>query len=177
MADTIWWADSSFGINISTDTFPEGHQVNISVSLDTSIQFEVHTEYKILSQTFKIFISEKPQKPVTIILKHNAIISSEEEAKSLVILYESDEGKKQIYGHTEPNSSFITFELTEFSTVAVTVGGPKNIITNYLLSFYRQKISDDSNPHLEILALISIPDPRHVHKVFHTIDMSIIIIC
>ena len=174
IADIIWWADYNFGINISTDTFPEECQVNISVSLGTSDQFEIHTEYKILSQTFKIFISEKPQKPVTIILKHNAIITTEEEAKSLVILYESDEGKKDIlYNHTESKSSFITFELTEFSSVEVTVAGPNNITTNYLLSFYRQKISDNSNPYLEILALISILEPRHIHEVFHPMDISL----
>ena len=79
----------------------------------------------------------------------------------LVILHQSDEGETTIlHGHTESYSNFITFQLTEFSDI--TVVGPDDITTTFLLSFYRQKISDHySNPHLEILTLISRSESRH----------------
>ena len=113
-------------------------------------------EYKLLSQTYEIRVSEKLQQPLTITLKHNAVISTEEEAKSLVILHQTDEGEtERLHGYTEPNSSFITFQMTGLSPVAV--AGPKDSNTKYLLSFYWQNISSylDSNPQLQILVLIS----------------------
>ena len=94
---------------------------------------------------------------MTITLKHNAVISTEEEAKSLVILHQTDEEETEIlHGHTEPNCTFITFQMTELSPVAV--AGPNDVNTKYFLSFYQQKISDDhdSNPYLKILALFPI---------------------
>ena len=126
--------------------------------------------YKLLSRTFKILASEKLQQPVTLTLKHNAVITTEEEAKSLVILHRNDEGETEIlHGHTEPNRTFITLQLTELNGVAV--AGPDDINTQYFLSFFRQKISNyhDSNPQLQILALIS--QSVQNHKVSYTIHI------
>ena len=161
-ADTFSGADNSIIIDISSDSFPEGHQVDISVSLNHSHPFKIPKGYKILSQIFKISASEKLQYPVNLTLEHNAVITTEEEAKSLVILHRNDKGKTEVLnGSTEPNCSFITFQMTEFCYVAA--AGPNNINTTYFLSFYRQKISDDhnNNPHLKILALISRSELRH----------------
>ena len=162
-ASTILWADNSFIIDILTDSFPKGHQVNISVSLNHSRQFKIPKGYKILSQTFKISASEKLNNSVNLTLEHNAVISTEEEAKSLVILHRNDKGKTEILnGSTEPNCSFITIQMTEFSHVAV--AAPNEINTKYLLSFYwlQLKIHDDnSNPYLNILTLISQSNTTH----------------
>ena len=156
-ASTILWADNSFIIDILTDSFPKGHQVNISVSLNHSPQFEIPKGYKILSQTFKISATEKLNNSVNLTLEHNAVITTEEEAKSLVILHQNDKSKtEKLNGSTEPNCSVITFKMTEFCYVAVAV--PSEIYTKYLLSFYRLqlKIHDDiSNPYMNILTLIS----------------------
>ena len=162
-ADIFSGADNSFIIDISNDSFPKGHQVDISVSLNHSRQFEIPKGYKILSQTFKISASEKLQKPVNLTLEHNAVISTEEEAKSLVILHRSDKGKTEILnGSTEPNCSFITIQMTEFCQVAV--AAPNGIYTKYLLSFYRLQLKihdDNSNPYLNILTLISQSNTKH----------------
>ena len=160
-ADTFSGADNSFIIDISNDSFQKGHQVDISVSLSHSCQFKIPKGYKILSQTFKISASEKLQHPVNLTLQHNAVITTEEEAKSFVILHRNDKSKTEVLkGSTEPNCSFITFEMSEFCYVAA--AGPNNINTTYFLSFYQQKTSDhDSNPHLMILALISRSESRH----------------
>ena len=174
-ADTILWEDNSFIIEILTDSFPKGHRVDISVSLNHSRQFEIPKGYKIISQTFKISASEKLQYRVNLILEHNAVITTEEEAKSLVILHRNDKGKTEVLnGSTEPNCTFIIFQLTEFSEV--TVAGPEDINTKYLVSFYRKKIHDYTiNPSLDILILIS--QSKTTHEVSYNIDMSIIIIC
>ena len=165
MADTISWADNSFIIDISTDSFLKGQRVDISVSLDHSCQFKIPEGYnfKRLSQTYHISASEKLQNLVNLTLQHNAVISTEEEAKSLVILHQSDEGETTIlHGHTESYSNFITFQLKNFNDHNIAIGGPYDITTRFYLSFYRQKISDhDSNPHLEILALISRSESTH----------------
>ena len=163
MADTISWADNSFIIDISTDSFLKGQRVDISVSLDHSCRFKIPKGYKCLSQTHHISASEKLQYPVNITLQHNAVISTEEDAKSLVILHQNDEGETEILpGHTEPYCNFITFQLKNFSDHDIAIGGPYDITTRFYRSFYRQKISDhDSNPHLEILALISRSESRH----------------
>ena len=137
-ADTFSGADNSFIIDISSYSFPEGHQVDISVSLNHSRQFNIPKGYKILSQTFKISASEKLQHPVNLTLEHNAVITTEEEAESLVILHRNDKGKTEILnGSTEPNCSFITFQMTEFCYVAA--AAPNEINTKYFLSFYRKK--------------------------------------
>ena len=176
-ADTILWEDNSFIIEILTDSFPKGHQVNISVCLNHSRQFEIPKGYKFLSQTFKISSSEKLHGPVNLTLEHNAVINTEEEAKSLVILHQNDKGKTEVLnGSTEPNCSYITFQMTEFSNVAVLTSVPNEINTKYSLSFYRKKIHDyTSNPLLDILILIS--QSKTTHEVSFNIDMSIIIIC
>ena len=160
-ADTISWADNSFIIDISSDSFPKGHQVDILIHSDHSHQFEIPKGYKILSQTYHILASEKLHGPVNLTLEHNAVITTEEEAESLVILHRNDKGETEnLYGHTEPYCAFITFQLKEFSDVAP--AGPDDIETRCFLSFYRQKISDHySNPHLEILALVSRSNTTH----------------
>ena len=161
-------------MDIQPESFTKGHIVDILVSIRHSHQFVIPKGYKHFSQTYEIRVSEKSQQPLTLTLKHNAVISTEEEAKSLVILHQSDEGEMEIlHGYTEPNYSFITFKLNEFSSVAV--AGPDDINTKYLLSFYRQKVSDDhdSNPYLKIVALVSQLKPRH--EVF--IQYFIIIKC
>ena len=161
-------------MDIPPGSFTKGHNVDILVSIRRSHQFVIPKGYKLLSQTNEIRVSEKPQRPLTIILKHvhNAVISTEEEAKSLVILHQTDEGEMEIlHGHIEPNCTFITFQLTELSYVAV--GGPVDVNTKYFLSFYRQKISDDhdSSPYLNVLALVSQSEPRH--EVFYKINISL----
>ena len=119
-ADTILWADNSFMMDISTKSFRKGCQVNISLSLNHSRQFKIPNGYKIISQTFKISASEKLQNPVNLTLEHNAVITTEEEAKSLVILHQNDEGTiEKLNGSTKPNCSFITFQMTEFCHVTV----------------------------------------------------------
>ena len=159
-ADIIWWADASFRMDIPPGSFTKGHKVDILVSIHSSHQFEIPKGYKLLSQTFKILASEKLQQPVTLTLKHNAIITTEEEAKSLIILHRNDEGETEILqGHTEPYSSFITFQLTELSDF--TTAGLCNTYTKFKLSFYRQKNHYDNNPSLKIRALISQSELRH----------------
>ena len=175
-ADIIHWADDSFRMDIQPGSFTKGHNVDILVSMSRSHQFEIPKGYKLFSQTYEIRVSEKLQQPVTFTLKHNAAISTEDEAKSLVILHQTDEGEIEILqGYTEPNSSFITFQLTELSNVSVI--GPNDINTKYVLSFYRQKInSNDNNPQLQILALVS--QSEQILKVSYTVYIYfIIIIC
>ena len=165
-ADIFSGTDNSFIINISNDSFQKGHQVDISVCLDRSHHFEIPKRYKILSQTYQIITSEKLQKSLTITLKHNAIIRSEEEAKSLIILHQNDENKtEELKGYTEPNSSFITFQLKELSPLKIV--GSTNITSKYWLSFYRQKNHYDNNPSLKIRDLITGSESKH--KVSYTI--------
>ena len=166
------WPDDSYRMDILPGSFIKGHNIDIVVSIRRSHQFMIPKGYKLLSQTYEIRVSEKPQQPLTITLKHNAVISTEEEAKSLVILHQTDEGEtERLHGCTEPNSSFITFQMTGLSPVAV--AGPKDINTKYFLSFYRQKISDDhkNSPRLQILALVSRSEPTH--EVFYTINIPL----
>ena len=159
-------------MDILPGSFTKGHNVDILVSIHHSHQFVVPKGYKLLSQTYQILASEKLLQPMTITLKHNAIISTEEEAKSLVILHQTDEGETGILqDYTKPNSSFITFQLTSLNSLAV--GTTNNINTNYLLSFYRRKINNDNNPQLQILALISRSEQSH--KVSYNIYTIIII--
>ena len=97
-------------MDIPPGSFRNGHSVDILVSICHSHQFAIPKRYKLFSQTYDIEVSEKSQQPLTLTLKHNAVISTEEEAKSLVILHQTDEGETEILqGYTEPNSSFITF--------------------------------------------------------------------
>ena len=159
-------------MDIPPESFTKGHNIDILVSTCLSHQFVIPKGYKLFSPTYEIRVTEKLQQPLTITLKHNAAISTEEEAKSLVILHQNDEGKTEILqGYTELICNFITFQLTELSGVAV--AGPNDINTKYFLSFYRQKISDDhdSNPYLKILALVSQSKP--IHEVFYTINISL----
>ena len=157
-------------MDILPGSFTKGHNIDILVSIHRSHQFVIPKGYKSFSPTYKIRVSEKLQQPLTITLKHNAAISTKVEAKSLVILHETDEGETEILqGYTEPNSSFITFQLTELSDVSAI--GPNNTPTKYLLSFYRQKARDDSDPFVKILVVISQSEARH--EVFCTIDDSL----
>ena len=159
-------------MDIQPGSFTKGHNIDILVSVRHSHQYMIPKRYKRFSPTYEIRVSEKLQQPLTITLKHNAAISTEEEAESLVILHQSDEGETEIVkGYTEPSSSFITFQLTKLSNV--TVIGYNHINSKYLLSFYRQKAHDDSNPSLKILALVSKPEQKHLHEVFNTISISL----
>ena len=159
-------------MDILPGSFTKGHNIDILVSTRHSHQYMIPKGYKLLSQTYEIRVSEKLQQPLTLKLKHNAVISTEEEAKSLVILHRNDEGKTEtLQGYTEPNSNFITFHLTELSDT--TVAAPNDINTKYFLSFYRRKISSylDTNPQLQILALISRSEQSY--KVSYTIYIYI----
>ena len=161
-------------MDITPGSFTMGRNVDILVSICHSHRFVIPKGYKRFSQTYEIRVSQKLQQPVTLTLKHNAVISTEEEAKSLVILHQNIEGvTEMLQGYTEPNSSFITFQLTELSPVAV--AGPNNTYTKYLLSFYRQKTRDDSNPSVKILVLISQSEPRHevFYSIYIYIDISL----
>ena len=168
-ADTISMGDNRLKIDFSTDSFPKEHQVDISVSLDHWHQFKIPKGYKLLSQTYYISASEKLQDPVNLTIEHNAVITTEEEAKSVIILHESDEGTTKIsQGHTGPNYTFKTFQLAESCIIAS--AGPDGLKARYFLSFYLEKISNHiDNPHLEILVLIS--PSRSTHEVFYTIDI------
>ena len=109
-ASTFSGANNTFIIDFSTDSFPNGSQVNISVCLDSSLHIEIPKGYKVLSQTYHISASEKLQNSVNLTIKHNAVITTEEEAKSLVILHQNDDGEtKELYGYTELNSSLLHF--------------------------------------------------------------------
>ena len=157
-------------MDIPPESFAKGHNVDILVSIHHSHQFVIPKGYKLFSQSYDIILSEKLQQPVTLTLKHNAVITTEEEAKSLVILHQNDKGETEILqGHTEPNSSFITFQLTELRRVAV--AGPDDINTKCFMSFYRQNIRYYDNPHLKILALISQLEQNH--KVSCTIYITL----
>ena len=160
-------------MDIQPGSFTKGHNIDILVSVCRSHQYMIPKRYKSFSPTYEIRVSEKLQQPLTITLKHNAVISTEEEAKSLVILHQTDEGETEIVkGYTEPSSSFITFQLTKLSNVSVI--GDNNTNAHYLLSFYVQKARDDSNPSLMILALVSKPEQKRLHEVFNTIDISLL---
>ena len=136
-ADIIWWADDSFRMDITSGSFSKGHKIDILVSTRCFHQYMIPKGYKYFSQTYEIRVSEKLQKPVTIRLKHNAAFSTKVEAKSLVILHQTDEGETDIIQrYTEPNSRFTTFQLTELRNV--TGIGYNHINAKCLLSFYRQ---------------------------------------
>ena len=155
-ADMIWWDDASFRMDIPPESFTKGHNIDILVSVCRSHRFVIPKGYKLFSPAYEIRVSEKSQQPLTITLKHDV----EEEAESFVILHRTDKGETQILDScTVLNSSFIMFQLTELNDVAV--AGPNNIITNYMLSFYRQNVFYDDNLHLKILALICQSELRH----------------
>ena len=145
---------------IPPGSFTKGHSVDILVSIRHSQQFVIPKGYKLFSQTYDINVSEKIQQPLTLTLKHNPVISTEEEAKSLVILHQTDEGETELLqGYTEPNSSFITFQLMKLSAIAVV--GPEKTYAKYKLSFYRQNTHFDSNPSIKIRAPITVSESRH----------------
>ena len=119
-ADIIWWADDSFRMDITPGSFSKGHKIDILVSTCHSHQYMIPKGYKYFSRTYEIRVSEKLQKPMTIRLKHNVAISTEVEAKSLIILHQTDEGETEIIqGYTEPNSRFITFQLMVVGTLLI----------------------------------------------------------
>ena len=152
--DSIRWADSSFIMDIFSDCFPKEHHVDVSVSLDHYFQFEIPKGYKLLSPTYQINTSEKLQKAVTITLKHNAIVTNRELAEALAVLHVSDEGEMNIlHGRVEPNSSFITFEMSDLCCIAVI--GLDKLNQTFLVSFFREKNDNGvSNPLLKILTVI-----------------------
>ena len=83
-------------MDIPPGSFTKGQSIDILVSICHSHQFAIPKGYKLFSQTYDIEVSEKSQQPLTLTLKHNAVISTEEKAKSLVILHQTDEGEKEI---------------------------------------------------------------------------------
>ena len=75
IVDYIQWGDSSFTMNIFADCFPKEHHVDVLVSIDHYFQFEIPKRYKLLSPMYQIKANERVQSPVSITLKHNAVIT------------------------------------------------------------------------------------------------------
>ena len=80
-------------MDILPGSFTKGHNVDILVSIHSSHQLVILKGYKLFSPTYEIRVSEKLQQPLTLTLKHNAVITTEEEAKSLVILHRTEKCK------------------------------------------------------------------------------------
>ena len=151
--DSLQWADSSFTMNIFANCFPKGNYINVLVSIDSYFQLEIPKGYKLLSPKYQITASERLQSPVSITLKHNAAVTNREVAESLAILYLSDEGKKEIlHGKTEPNSTYITFQLSNLCHIVVI--GLDHINQTYWLGFYRQLKSYETDPLLLIRCIV-----------------------
>ena len=151
--DSLQWADSSFTMNVFADCFPMGHHVDILVSIDHYSQFEIPKGYKVLSQKYQITANKRLQRPVSITLKHNAVVTNREVAESLAILHLSDEGKiKMLHGKAEPNSSYITFQSSNLCRIVVI--GLDHINQTYWLAFYRQLKSYETDPLLLIRSVI-----------------------
>ena len=152
--ESIQLADSSFLMDIPAKCFPKDKQVDISVSIDQYHPLKAIEGYKFLSPTYQINTSERLQEAVTITLKHNAIITNREVAEALAVLHVSDEGEMNIlHGRVEPNSSFITFEMSNLCRIAVI--GLDKLNQSFLVSFFREKNDNGvSNPLLKILTVI-----------------------
>ena len=89
-------------MDIPPGSFTKGHNTDILVSMHHSHQFVIPKGYKLLSQNYDIKVSGKIQQTLTLTLKHNSVISTEE-AKSFVILHKTDEGETEILqSYTEP---------------------------------------------------------------------------
>ena len=151
--DSIRWADSSFTMNIFADCFPMGHHVDVLVSIDHYFQLEIPKGYKLLSPKYQITASERLQSPVSITLKHNAVVTNKEVVESLSILHLSDEGKMEmLHAKAEPNSTYITFRLSNLCHIVVI--GPDHINQTYWIAFYRQIKSYKTDPLLLIRCII-----------------------
>ena len=152
---TIWWAETNFKMVINPKTFPFGHEVDILISINHSYQFNVPKGYKIISRTYQIQANEKLQHQVTLTLEHNGVVTTTEMAKSLAIIHHNDSGNVHIlHGYTEPNSTNITFNMSELCYVAII--GYDNINQTYFLSLFHEKIiGNHSDPFLKIFLLVS----------------------
>ena len=154
-SDTIWWSKTNFKMIINPESFPFGRQVDILVSINHSYQFNVPKGYKIISRTYQILASEQLQHPVTLIVEHNAVVTTMEMAKSLAIIHLNDSGKVDILrGYTEPNSTNITFYMNELCYIAIIAYD--NINQTYFLSLFHEKIiGNHSDPYLKIFLLVT----------------------
>lgn len=151
--DSLQWADSSFTMNIFADCFPKEHHVEVVVSIDDYFQFEVPKGYKVFSPTYQIKANETLQSPVSITLKHNAVVTNREVAYSLSVLHLSDEGKVEIlHNKVELNSTCITFQLSNLCHIVVI--GLDHINQTYWIAFYRQIKSYETDPLLLIRCII-----------------------
>ena len=151
--DSIQWTDSSFTMNFFADCFPKEHHVNILVSIDHYSQFEIPKGYKLFSQKYQIIASERFQSPVSITLKHNAVVTNREVAESLAILYLNDEGKMEmLHAKAEAKSTYITFQLSNLYHIVVI--GLNHINQTHLIAFYRQLKSYETDPLLLIRSVI-----------------------
>ena len=74
--DSLQWVDSSFTMNIFADCFPKGHHVDVFVSIHHYFQLETPKGYKLLSPKYQIKASERLQSPVSITVKHNAVVTN-----------------------------------------------------------------------------------------------------
>ena len=151
--DSIQWGESSFIMNIPADCFPKEEEVDVFLSIEYYHHLEIPKGYKLLSPTYNIVASKGLQKAVTITLKHNAVVTRQEEAESLAILHYSDEEEMKILqGKTEINSTFISFQMSELCRI--TVIGADSINQHYSIAFYRQQPSSESiDPLLKIRAI------------------------
>ena len=141
-------------MNIFSDCFPKGHHVDVLVSIDHSFQFEIPKGYKLLSPTYEINASERLQKAVTLTLKHNEVVTNREMVEALAVLHVSDEGEMNIlHGRVEPNSSYITFKMSDICYIAVI--GLDKLNQTFWVSFFRNKNDNGvSNPLFKILTVI-----------------------
>ena len=177
---SLQWGDSSFLMNISADCFLKGQQVDVFLSVEYYDHLEVPKEYKLLSPTYNIIANKRLQNPVTITLKHNAVVTRQEVAESLAILHYSEEGEMTILqGKAEINSTFITFQTSELCRIAVIYIGSDHINQTYCIAFFREQPSSESiNPLLKIRAII-FPNYTSIEeiKVFLFNVIKYIIIC
>ena len=152
--ESIQLADSSFLMDIPAKCFPKDKQVDISVSIDQHHPVKAIEGYKSLSPTYQINTSEKLQEAVTITLKHNAIITNREAAESVAILHLSHEGIMEIlHGKVEPNSTYITFKISNLCHIAVI--GLDKLNQSFCISFSRKRnYNGNIKPLLKILTVI-----------------------
>ena len=148
--DSLQWGESNFIMNVFTDCFPKEEEVDVFLSIEYYHHLEIPKGYKFLSPTYNIVANKRPQKAVNITLKHNAVVTKQEEANSLAILHYSDEGvMKILQGKAKINSIFFNFQLSELCRI--TFIGADNIDQRYCIAFYRQQPCNKSiNPLLKI---------------------------
>ena len=139
-----WPTDKRFKMDILPNTFPSGHQVNISVSLLLNFQHHnIPDGHKRISPTYQVTVSEELKEPMMITIKHNAIVTNAEEAKTLAVLHQRDNGTVEILqGTAAPKTSYIMFQSKELSKVTTIV--PENTATKYHYKFYRKRRTEDN---------------------------------